>query len=61
MKVSVWYNNEDIRIEEVPRPEPGPREILIKVVACGICGSDIVEYVLQQLVIVERALAKMQK
>jgi len=44
MKVSVWYNNEDIRIEEVPRPEPGPREILIKIVACGICGSDIVEW-----------------
>jgi L-iditol 2-dehydrogenase len=44
MKVSVWYNNEDIRIEEVPNPEPGPKEILIKVVACGICGSDIVEW-----------------
>ena len=44
MKVSVWYNNEDIRIEEVPRPEPGPREILIKIQACGICGSDIVEW-----------------
>ena len=44
MKVSVWYNNEDIRIEEVPKPEPGPKEILIKVVACGICGSDIVEW-----------------
>ena len=44
MKVSVWYNNEDIRIEEVPRPKPGPKEILIKVLACGICGSDIVEW-----------------
>ena len=44
MKVSVWYNNEDIRIQEVPKPEPGPGEILIKVVACGICGSDIVEW-----------------
>jgi L-iditol 2-dehydrogenase len=44
MKVSVWYNNKDIRIEAVPKPEPGPKEILIKVVACGICGSDIVEW-----------------
>ena len=44
MKVSVWYNNEDIRIEEVPRPKPGPGEMLIKVLACGICGSDIVEW-----------------
>ena len=44
MKVSVWYNNEDIRIEEVPKPKPGHKEILIKVLACGICGSDIVEW-----------------
>jgi L-iditol 2-dehydrogenase len=44
MKVSLWYNNEDIRIEEVPKPVPGPREIRIKVLACGICGSDIVEW-----------------
>lgn len=44
MKVSMWYNNRDIRIEEVPTPSPGPGEILAKVNACGICGSDIVEW-----------------
>ena len=44
MKVSVWHNNNDIRIEEVPKPRPGHKEILIKVLACGICGSDIVEW-----------------
>ena len=44
MKVSVWYNNEDIRIKEVPKPKPGHKEILIKVLSCGICGSDIVEW-----------------
>ena len=44
MKVSVWYSNEDIRIEEVPKPAPGPKEILIKVKSCGICGSDVVEW-----------------
>lgn len=44
MKVSVWYNNEDIRIEEVPRPKPADKEMLIKVISCGICGSDIVEW-----------------
>lgn len=44
MKVSVWYNNEDIRIEEVPRPKPGDKEMLVKVISCGICGSDIVEW-----------------
>jgi L-iditol 2-dehydrogenase len=44
MKVARWYNNQDIRIEEMPRPTPGPYDILIKVIACGICGSDIVEW-----------------
>jgi L-iditol 2-dehydrogenase len=44
MKVSYWYNNHDIRIEEVPTPSPGPKEMLIKVISCGICGSDIVEW-----------------
>ena len=44
MRVAMWYNNRDIRIEEVPTPKAGPGEILVKVEACGICGSDIVEW-----------------
>lgn len=44
MKVAKWYNNQDIRIEEVPTPRPGPDEMLVKVISCGICGSDIVEW-----------------
>jgi L-iditol 2-dehydrogenase len=44
MKVARWYNNQDIRIEEVPKPTPGPEEMLVKVASCGICGSDIVEW-----------------
>jgi len=44
MKVANWYNNKDIRIEEVPTPRPGPHEMLVKVMSCGICGSDIVEW-----------------
>jgi L-iditol 2-dehydrogenase len=44
MKVAKWYNNRDIRIEEVPTPTPGPKEMLVKVMACGICGSDVVEW-----------------
>ncbi|MDD5475043.1 MAG: zinc-binding dehydrogenase [Syntrophales bacterium] len=44
MKVSRWYNNRDIRIEEMPTPEPGPGEMLAKVISCGICGSDVVEW-----------------
>ena len=44
MKIARWYNNHDIRIEQVPRPVPGPGEILVKVQSCGICGSDVVEW-----------------
>ena len=44
MKAAYWYNNQDIRIEEVPTPNPGPKEMLVKVISCGICGSDIVEW-----------------
>ncbi|MBN2408535.1 MAG: alcohol dehydrogenase catalytic domain-containing protein, partial [Candidatus Aminicenantes bacterium] len=44
MKAAVWHNNQDIRIEDVPLRRPGPREMLVKVISCGICGSDIVEW-----------------
>ena len=44
MKISMWYHNKDIRREEVPTPTPGQKEILVKVMSCGICGSDIVEW-----------------
>ena len=44
MKVSLWYNNKDIRIQDAPMPEPAAGEVLLKVMACGICGSDLVEW-----------------
>jgi L-iditol 2-dehydrogenase len=44
MKIAVWYNNNDIRIQEVEKPTPGPNEMLVKVMSCGICGSDVVEW-----------------
>ena len=44
MKVARWYNNQDIRIEELPKPAPGPKEMLVRVISSGICGSDIVEW-----------------
>ena len=31
----------DVRIDEIAEPEPGPRDALIRVTACGICGSDL--------------------
>ena len=36
----VWRNPRMV-IEEKPEPKPGPREVLIEVKACGICGSDV--------------------
>ncbi len=44
MRVAMYYNNRDIRIEELPRPEIGPEEILIRIEASGICGSDVMEW-----------------
>jgi len=44
MHVAIWHNNSDIRLQEVETPVPGPAEMLVKVHACGICGSDIVEW-----------------
>ncbi len=44
MKVAVYYNNKDVRVEEVPIPKIGPGEILVKVAASGICGSDVMEW-----------------
>lgn len=41
MKALRLYAPGDIRLEEVPTPFPCPDEVLIKVSACGICGSDI--------------------
>ncbi len=44
MRVAMYYNNRDVRLEEMPKPEIGPGEILIKVLASGICGSDVLEW-----------------
>lgn len=44
MRVAMYYNNRDVRLEEMPRPEIGDGEILVKVIASGICGSDVMEW-----------------
>ena len=44
MRVAMYYNNRDVRLQELPRPKPGQGEILVKVEACGICGSDVMEW-----------------
>jgi L-iditol 2-dehydrogenase len=44
LRVAVYYSNKDIRIEDRPGPTIGQNEILVKVVASGICGSDVMEW-----------------
>lgn len=44
MLVAVYYNNADIRLQEIPKPEINLDEILVRVMACGICGSDVTEW-----------------
>lgn len=44
MRAAVCYGSRDIRIETVPRPRPAPGEVLIRVHANGICGTDASEY-----------------
>lgn len=44
MRVAVWYNNRDVRVEERPKPKIGVGELLVRVVASGICGSDVMEW-----------------
>jgi len=44
MKVAMYYTNKDIRIEEVPKPVPDRDELVVKVMASGICGSDVMEW-----------------
>jgi L-iditol 2-dehydrogenase len=40
----MYYNNRDVRVEEMPRPRIGPGEFLMRVMACGICGTDVLEW-----------------
>jgi L-iditol 2-dehydrogenase len=44
MRVAVWYSNKDIRLEERPVPAIGPGEMLVRIEASGICGSDVMEW-----------------
>lgn len=42
MKAAVLHaTGTPLQIETVPRPEPGPGELLIRVIACGVCHSDL--------------------
>jgi L-iditol 2-dehydrogenase len=44
MKALVLSQYKHLELAEVPKPQPGPGELLIRVKACGICGSDVHGY-----------------
>ena len=44
MKVAMYYNNKNIPLEGMPVPKIGEDEILVKIIASGICGSDVMEW-----------------
>jgi L-iditol 2-dehydrogenase len=41
MKAAVYYGKADLRVEELPVPQPGPGQMLVRVDACGICPTDL--------------------
>ncbi|MGQ9538507.1 MAG: zinc-dependent dehydrogenase [Candidatus Bathycorpusculaceae bacterium] len=47
MKAAVYYNQKDIRVEEIPIPKIDREEVLVEMKACGICGSDLMEWYLK--------------
>ena len=43
-RAAVLYAPGDLRVEDRPTPEPGPREVLVEIAVVGVCGSDVHYY-----------------
>ncbi|MGH8011376.1 MAG: alcohol dehydrogenase catalytic domain-containing protein [Candidatus Binataceae bacterium] len=48
MRVARLYDFGDIRVEDAPRPQPGPNDLLIRASACGICSGDIMPWYIRR-------------
>lgn len=44
MRVAMYYNNNDVRLQEMEVPTIGPGELLVQILASSICGSDVMEW-----------------
>lgn len=51
MKAARWHGRGDVRVEDVPRPMPSPGKLLLEVSWCGICGTDVEEFLHGPLII----------
>src|SRR5262245_26274136 len=40
MKAAILHRPRDLRVEEAPDPTPGPDEVVVRIVAAGLCGTD---------------------
>jgi (R,R)-butanediol dehydrogenase / meso-butanediol dehydrogenase / diacetyl reductase len=56
MRAGVFRGIRQVPIEDVPAPSPGPRDVVLDVKACGICGSDLHTYVAAQLAAVGQVM-----
>src|SRR3954453_2206062 len=46
MRAARLHGVRDLRVERVPIPRPGPREVLVRIEACGVCPTDVRKYLL---------------
>jgi len=44
MRAARLHDLLDLRVETLPIPEPGPRDLLVRIEACGICPTDVRKY-----------------
>lgn len=47
MKAAIYYSQRDIRLEETPVPETSGDEVLVEMKACGLCGTDLMDWYLK--------------
>ena len=47
MKAAMYYSLDDIRIEDIPKPKIGAGDVLVEMKACGVCGSDLMDWYLR--------------
>ncbi|MCF0132745.1 MAG: zinc-binding dehydrogenase [Blautia sp.] len=44
MKATIYYGPKNIKLEEIPKPVPTEKDVIVKVMRAGICGSDLKAY-----------------